>query len=121
DRARRVARDRIDVAADKQLSVFAELRASRHRRSRGRADDVDVGAELRPRVVVVDDDVLVGDEVNVERELPEEGVLLNRAGGGDAARAQGGEQTANDRERFTIRTLQYRHRSGELSRRRRGA
>ena len=78
-------------------------------------------SELRPRVVVVDDDVLVGDEVNVERELPEEGVLLNRAGGGDAARAQGGEQTANDRERFTIRTLQHRHRSGELSRRRRGA
>ena len=51
--------------------------------------------------------------MHIERELPEEDVLFNGAGGRDAARTQRGEQPADDGERFAIRTSQHGNRTGQ--------
>jgi hypothetical protein len=69
DRARRVARNGVHISADEELAVIAQHGASRHRGCRGGTNQIEIRAELRPRVVVVDDEILIRLHTNIQREL----------------------------------------------------
>ena len=70
--------DRVDIAPDEELSTFAQLGPARERRGGRRTDYPQVRPKLEPAVVVVDNDILVGEQTDVERERIEQ---LGRRGG----------------------------------------